>query len=85
MKSPNAAESHGYHKKLISSMEKHHYTKEEISRVGFLLDELKRKLIVIRQGKDLTKDGEEIIKWYYDKVGGDFEKEKNWLYGKETK
>ncbi len=43
MKSPNAAESHGYHKKLISSMEKHHYTKEEISRVGSLLDELKRR------------------------------------------
>ena len=43
MNSLDDAESHGYHNNLISSMEKHHYTKKEIRRVCCLLNELKRR------------------------------------------
>ena len=43
MQSSNATESYGCHKKLIPSMKTHHYTIEEISKVGSLLDELKRR------------------------------------------
>ncbi len=42
VQSSNAIESRGRHKKLIYSMEKHHYTKEEINRISSLLKELKR-------------------------------------------